>query len=108
MFEFIRYVVRNKQYKKARRAYKTHKVMQQYRSEHTECAWCGRKKKLDVHHLVPVSVAPERADNYSNMIMLCRKPQCHLQIGHNGNYASRYVENVSEICATRNVVKTVK
>jgi len=108
MFTFIRFVIRNKQYtvKKARRAYKTHKVMQKYRSEHPECAWCGRNKKLDVHHIIPVSVAPERAGDYSNLMMLCRKPQCHLIVGHDTNYGRRYVENIEEICNKKQVVRT--
>ena len=110
MFEFIKFVFRNKQFtvKKARHAYKTHKAMQKYRADNTQCAWCGRSNKLDVHHKIPVSVAPELAGEYSNMMMLCRKPQCHLQIGHNGNYARRYVENADAVCALGKVVRSKK
>jgi len=110
MFDFIRFVVRNPKMvtKHARRAYKTHKAMQAYRSGHTECAWCGRSKRLDVHHVIPVSVAPEMAASETNMIMLCRKPQCHLIAGHSDSYRDRYVENIRELCEARKVVRTTK
>ena len=62
------------------------------------CDWCGRNKKLKVHHIEPVSVAPDKADDTNNMIMLCRKPACHQIIGHDGDFGSRYVENVKDIC----------
>ncbi len=100
MFDFIRFVSRNPSYitKQARRANTTRKAMNYYRASHTECAWCGRSKKLEVHHIIPVSVAPGLADQQSNMIMLCRKPACHQIVGHDGDFGRRYVANVREIC----------
>lgn len=102
MFEFIRYVLRNPSAltKRARKRGSTRRAMKEYRDlpESAVCAWCGRTKKLEVHHIEPVSVAPDKADDWDNMIMLCRKPPCHQMIGHNGNYATRYVLNVRELC----------
>ncbi|HHL35206.1 MAG TPA: HNH endonuclease [Desulfobulbaceae bacterium] len=86
--------------------------MTEFREEpwNQECAWCGRRKKLEVHHIVPVSVAPWLAADKGNMLMLCRKPACHQVIGHNGDFGSRYVENVIEVCAagSSQVVKTIR
>ncbi|MEJ2692804.1 MAG: HNH endonuclease signature motif containing protein [Candidatus Thiodiazotropha sp.] len=113
MFSFIRFVIRNPSYvtRDVRRAWKTRKAMNEFRDrpENSLCAWCGRKKRLEVHHIEPVSVSPDKADDPSNMIMLCRKPACHQIIGHNGNFANSYVENVKDICADdkQMVVKVV-
>lgn len=103
MFSFIRFAVRNPSYvtQDVRRAWKTRKAMNEFRTrqENSVCAWCGRKHRLEVHHIEPVSVSPDKADDPNNMIMLCRKPACHQIIGHNGNFANSYVENVKDICA---------
>ena len=113
MFEFIRFVVRNPSYvtHNAKAAWATRKAMKEFRElpENSECDWCGRNKKLEVHHIEPVSVAPEKAADQENMIMLCRKPACHLIVGHDGDFGGRYVENVKAICANSNqrIVKVV-
>jgi len=110
IFSFAGFAVRNPGYvvKHASRSWAAHKAMQQFRFANRYCAWCGRSKRLDVHHIYPVSVAPEMAADLDNMIMLCRKPQCHLQVGHNGDYARRYVSNVEYICSERNVIRSLK
>lgn len=111
MFDFIRFVIRNPSYvtNNARAALATRKAMKEFseRPENQECAWCGRNKTLEVHHIQPVSVAPDRAADPQNMIMLCRKPACHLVIGHDGDFRSRFVENVKAICkdSAQRVVK---
>ncbi len=113
MFDFIRFAIRNPSYvtTSVRRAWKTQKAMDNFRNlpENSECAWCGRNKKLEVHHIEPVSVSPDKADDPTNMIMLCRKPACHQILGHNGNFANSYVENVKAICADEHqmVVKVI-
>ena len=76
--------------------------------ENSKCAWCGRDKKLEVHHIEPVSVAPHKAADQDNMIMLCRKPACHQVVGHEGDFGGRYVENVKELCDRQATVKVVK
>ena len=83
-------------------------AMDKYRKANKTCAWCGRSKKLEVHHIIPVSVQPIMADNPENFIMLCRKPACHQTIGHNGDFAGRYVENVEDLCERNQTVKVVK
>lgn len=109
MFEFTQYVLRHPGYalKNWRNLSVVRKAMAQYRAEHPHCAWCGRDKKLDVHHIIPVSVAPFLAADMDNMLMLCRKPACHLIIGHDGDYGGRYVLNVRDI-TSRGKVALVK
>lgn len=114
MFEFVRFVIRNPSYvtHNARAAWVTRKSMDKFRGrpENVECAWCGRDKKLEVHHVEPVSVRPEKAADPENMIMLCRKPACHQIVGHDGDFGGRFVENVREICddEQQRVVKVIK
>lgn len=110
MLEFIKFVMRNPSAitQGARRLSSTRKAMNAYRDANPRCAWCGRDKHLEVHHVEPVSVAPEKAGDPNNMIMLCRKPACHQVIGHEGDFGGRYVENVKAICLSQRAVKTVK
>lgn len=51
------------------------------------CAACGRNKKLEVHHIEPVHINPDRELDPSNLITLCDDP-CHLIFGHLMNYKS--------------------
>jgi len=114
VFDFIRYVIRNPAEitRGARRLAVVRHSMRLFRSlpENQECAWCGRARKLDIHHVVPVSVDPDLAADPDNMIMLCRKPPCHQTIGHHGDFGGRYVENVRDLCdrAGPRVVRIVK
>jgi 5-methylcytosine-specific restriction enzyme A len=49
------------------------------------CAACGRSRDIEVHHVVPFSVAPERELDQTNLVSLCADP-CHLLFGHLRNY----------------------
>jgi hypothetical protein len=44
------------------------------------CAWCGETNGIEVHHIVPQHIAPERAHDTNNMICFCRR--CHYVLGH--------------------------
>jgi len=109
MFAFVGQLIRNNSFtvKKVRRAWATRKSMNKFRNTHTECEWCGRANRLQVHHIIPVSVSPDLAGNPSNMMMLCGKG-CHLRFGHNGDFRSRYVDNIKDLCSAKRVIKTVK
>jgi len=110
MLDFIRFAIRNPSYvtRNARKSWDTRKAMDAYREKPGNdcCAYCGRDQGLHVHHIVPVSVAPELAADPTNFIMLCGKG-CHLVIGHEGHYGGRYVENVRELCQAQKVVRVV-
>jgi 5-methylcytosine-specific restriction endonuclease McrA len=105
-FEWSGLVRRNPSYvtTQARASWEVAKAMKAFASENTFCAWCGRTKRLQVHHIIPVSVAPERAADVTNMIMLCGK-RCHITVGHAGHFRNSYVPDVWSLCATCNPVK---
>lgn len=83
-----------------RETYKYRKIMKQYSLEHPVCQFCGISGgRIDVHHKIPVSQAPELACDKSNLITLHRKPQCHLVVGHHGNWKD-FNKNVEATCKT--------
>jgi len=89
----------------ARRAYATVKAMESYRAKARTageylCRFCGRSDDIQIHHIEPVSVAPERAGEESNFLLLCQKD--HFRIGHAGNWKD-YVKNVDDICRIRDL-----
>lgn len=107
--EFVRFAWRNPSYvtRQARSAWATHKAMEAYKRGHPYCEYCGRHERLEVHHVVPVSVAPALAADKKNLMVLCRKPPCHQMVGHDGDFGGRYVENPKELIAARRVVKVM-
>ena len=60
----------------------------------TPCAWCGATNGIEVHHIYPQHLWPDRAHDTNNMICLCRK--CHLVVGHRGNFTNA-VTNLSRM-----------
>ena len=54
------------------------------------CAVCESKSKLQVHHLIPFHIAPDQEEQEDNLVTLCQNKKyginCHLLIGHLGNY----------------------
>lgn len=63
------------------------KVRKEHLTENNFCAACGRDKKLEVHHIEPVHLNPDKELDPSNLITLCDDP-CHLLFGHLMNYKS--------------------
>lgn len=59
---------------------------------HPVCALCGGNKKLEVHHIHPFHLHPERELDPTNLITLCEAGHngvnCHLLFGHLGNFKS--------------------
>jgi len=70
-------------------------------SKHPTCAWCGGLNGVDAHHIVPLWADPSRGSDPDNFISLCHTRRCHLVVGHNCNYATKYVRNVRDVCAGR-------
>jgi len=68
------------------------------RSQHLEnnnhCAACGKKTGLEVHHIEPVHLNPDKELDLTNLITLCDS-YCHLAIGHLMDYKS-WNKNVIE------------
>ena len=89
-----------------RKAWATKKAMDKYRKEHPFCEFTGRHGTVHVHHIEPISYAPERAADPTNFVSLLGK-RVHITVGHGGNYKD-YVENVREICDTARIGKRAK
>ena len=52
-----------------------------------KCRACGRKVNLQVHHIRPFAMQPERELELSNLVTLCGR--CHILLGHLDNWKSR-------------------
>ena len=77
-------------------AYK--RAMAGYLAAHPVCQFCRKPGgKVEVHHVIPVSVDPTRAADMTNMVTLHRKPDCHMVVGHLGNFRD-YNRNVVHVC----------
>lgn len=76
------------------------------------CAACGDMDKLNVHHIVSFRVAPECELDPSNLITLCvegpGKFNCHLHVGHGGNFRCRNPDVVKDARRLLNLRSTVK
>lgn len=84
-FKSLRYATRSWQWKDVR---KKHLETQ------NSCQACGREDNLEVHHIVPVHVEPNKELDPNNLITLCGKT-CHLIFGHLMDYKS-WNPNVEE------------
>lgn len=69
------------------------------RSEHIkqqpQCQACYSIKSLEVHHIEPYHINPERELDLNNLITLCKT--CHFVFGHLMDYKS-WNKNVVEDC----------
>ena len=63
-------------------------------AKNPECAICGRKEGLEVHHIIPFHINPDLELESSNLITLCGK-YCHFVFGHLMNWQS-WNENIVE------------
>ena len=64
-------------------------VRRKHLEDNPQCAACGRYTHLEVHHIEPFHVAPERELDKANLLTLCDYPgaSCHLHLGHFGAWA---------------------
>ena len=63
------------------------KLRKQHLSQFPKCAACGRSNKVEVHHIIPVHVDPDKELDPDNLITLCDNP-CHIVFGHLLDYKS--------------------
>ena len=77
----------NRSIRFATRSPKWKKVRQEFLKSNGVCAGCGTKDKLEVHHIEPVHMNPDRELDITNLITLCDK-YCHFAIGHLLDYKS--------------------
>lgn len=89
--------------------YQSTKAKKEYKLAHNECAMCGNRKYLEVHHVEPVHVNPARAADPLNFITLCDGPRgsnsaCHRYFGHFGNFRSKYNPVIREQCVLNRLI----
>lgn len=65
----------------ATRSPKWQTVRKQHLKNNPNCIACGKSKKVEVHHIEPVHISPDRELDPSNLVTLCADP-CHIVFGH--------------------------
>lgn len=70
------------------------KLRNQFIQEQPFCQMCHTTKKLEVHHIYPWHLFPEKRYDKTNLITLCN--HCHFYFGHFGNWKN-YNENIKEM-----------
>lgn len=65
------------------------RVRKAFIKKHAYCFACGRRKKLQVHHIKDFSTRPELELEESNLMTLCMGgTKCHFVFGHLGKWKS--------------------
>ena len=66
------------------------KARKAHKKANPTCAVCESTKSVEVHHIVPFNIAPDLELDPENFMSLCENKRyginCHLLIGHLGNY----------------------
>lgn len=93
-----------KQLRYAERSPKWSQIRKQHLKSNPVCAACGRDKKLEVHHIIPVHVDPSKELDVDNLVTLCDNP-CHLIFGHLMNYKSWNKDVIQDCIVYLNKVK---
>ena len=90
VWEILRDRISGKALPGERRSSKWRKVRATHLEKNPKCEICGSSKKLEVHHILPFNVAPDQELVSDNLISLCQRKKyginCHLLIGHLGNF----------------------
>jgi 5-methylcytosine-specific restriction endonuclease McrA len=79
-------VIREK-IKSHKRSSKWDSVRDEYVKNNPACVACGSKRRIQVHHIEPVSNRPDLELDQSNLLTLCMDvEECHFRIGHGGSF----------------------
>ena len=66
------------------------KVRKAYAEQFPICAICNTNKDINVHHIKPFHLYPHLELEPTNLVTLCRSKylgfNCHMHIGHGGNF----------------------
>jgi hypothetical protein len=81
---------------KNKRSPKWRSVQKEFLNKNKECAACGSKTQLQVHHKFPFDDYPELVLDPNNLITLCMSEKdCHLRIAHGGSFR-RWCPNLDQ------------
>ena len=108
MIDIIKYLkdrAHNKVPKGSKRSSRWRKIRKIHLSNFPNCAVCSSKKKIEVHHIIPFYIDPSFELDLSNLITLCENKKyginCHLFIGHSGNYRKWNIDITDDIAYAR-------
>ena len=109
MIKKIKDLVQGKASLGAKRSGQWPRTRKEHLKKHAECAVCGDKDKLEVHHIKPFHTHPELELEPSNLLTMCESKSygiiCHLLIGHNGSYKNINPNVVEDSLAWREKLK---
>jgi hypothetical protein len=80
-----------------------HRVRREHIRRNPHCRKCLVLDDLDVHHIHPFHICPERELDPDNLVTLCRRH--HLEDGHLGDWLSWNVSVMEDIDRYRERVK---
>lgn len=90
IFKHIKDIIQGKATIGKKRSSQWPRVRGEHLKTYPQCAVCGSKKKVEVHHKKPFHMHPELELEPSNLISLCESKKnginCHLLVGHLGSY----------------------
>jgi len=75
------------------RSGKWRKVRKNFIKANPNCAICGKRKFVHVHHKIPVHIDKDKELDFSNLVTLC--PRHHFIIGHLENWR-KYNPNIDQ------------
>jgi hypothetical protein len=78
-------------------------IRRQHLGENPFCSGCKKTDKLEVHHIEPYHVNPNRELDPSNLITLCKS--CHFTIGHLMDWNSWNIDVIMDCKVYLNKVK---
>jgi hypothetical protein len=94
----------------AKRSSKWPTVRKHHLEQHPACEVCGGTEKLEVHHKRPFHLLPELELDPANLITLCEANHgglnCHLAIGHLGNFKAFNPTVADDAAAWRQKIET--
>jgi 5-methylcytosine-specific restriction endonuclease McrA len=80
-------ILKSKEIRYAARSAKWSKIRKEHLSKNPSCFACGRSSKVEVHHIEPVHINPDKELDPDNLVTLCDSP-CHIVFGHFLDYKS--------------------
>ena len=110
MIKRIKDLVQGKAPLAAKRSSHWSTVRKHHLEKNGECAVCGDKNKLEVHHIQPFHLHPELELEPTNLLTMCESKSygiiCHLLIGHNGCYKNINPNVVEDSATWKEKLKT--
>lgn len=105
----IKDVIQGKAPLSAKRSSQWRRVRAEHLKNNPVCAICEGETKLRVHHIKPFHLYPELELEPSNLLTLCEclsyGINCHLLVGHLGNYRNINCDSVADSATWNNKIK---